>query len=103
MDPFAQGIINNGYEQDGALNALPNPLGITNLQDIVDKVMSALTILAVPVVLAMILWGAYKIIISGGDPAKIKEGGNVIFYAAVGFGLLLISNGIVAIVQSLFA
>ena len=97
VDPF-----NKGYEQD-SINALPNPLGITNLGDIVDKVMSALTVLAVPVVLAMILYGAFKIITSAGDPAKVKDGGNVILWASVGFGLLLISNGIVAIIQSLFA
>ena len=93
---------NNGYESDGGINTLPNPLGITDLGGIIDKVMSALTVLAVPVVLAMIMYGAYKIITSGGDPAKAKDGGNVILYAAVGFGLLLISNGIVAIMQSLF-
>ena len=103
MNPFS-GISftkNNGYEQD-SLNTLPNPLNITNLQDIVDKVMSAITVLAVPVVLAMVLYGAFKIITSGGDPTKAKDGGNIILYAAVGFGLLLLSNGIVAIIQSLF-
>ena len=93
--------VNNGYEQN-SINTLPNPLGITDLTGIVDKVMSALTVLAVPVVLAMVMYGAYKIITSAGDPAKVKDGGNVILWAAVGFGLLLISNGIVSIVQSLF-
>jgi len=93
---------NNGYESDGGMNSLPNPLGVTNLQDIVDKVISALTVLAVPVVLVMVLYGTFKIITSGGEPAKAAEGGKTILYAAVGFGLLLISNGIVSIVQSLF-
>ncbi|MDO8582585.1 MAG: pilin [bacterium] len=103
MSRFLQNkAFNNGYESDGGMNALPNPLGVTNLQDIVDKVISALTVLAVPVVLAMVFYGTFKIITSGGDPAKAKEGGMVIFYAAVGFGLLLISNGIVSIIQSLF-
>lgn len=93
---------NNGYESDGGMNALPNPLGITDLSGIVDKVMSALTVLAVPVVLAMVMYGAFQIITSEGEPAKRSAGGKTILYAAVGFGLLLISNGIVAIVQSLF-
>ena len=103
MSRFSQNkAFNKGYESDGGLNTIPNPLGVTNLQEIVDKVMSAITVLAVPVVLAMILYGTYKIITSAGDPAKVKEGGNVIFYATLGFGLLLISNGIVSIIQSLF-
>lgn len=91
---------NNGYEQD--LNQLPNPLGVSNINDLVTKGIDALMILAVPVVVAMAMYGAYKIITSAGDPKKAQEGGKVILYAALGFGLLLISKGIVAIVQSLF-
>ena len=102
---FMNGIsfgTNNGYETD-SLNQLPNPLGVSNINDLVTKVIDALMILAVPVVVAMAMYGAYKIITSAGDPKKAQEGGNVILYAALGFGLLLISKGIVAIVQSLFA
>lgn len=103
MNPFSNLSFtkNNGYEE--SINTLPNPLGITDLSGIVDKVMGALTMLAVPVVLAMVMYGAFKIITSAGDPKKAQEGGNIILYAAVGFGLLLLSNGIVAIIQSLFA
>ena len=103
MSRFLNGVSlnnNNGYEQD-SLNSLPNPLGITNLNDAVTKIIDALMLLAVPVVIAMVMYGAYKIIISAGDPKKVQEGGKAIFYAALGFGLLLISKGIVAIVQSL--
>ncbi len=91
---------NNGYES--AANQIPNPLGITTLHELVTKILTALTTVAVPVVLAMVMWGAFKIITSAGDPKKAKEGGMIVFYAAVGFGLLLIADGIVAIMQSLF-
>lgn len=90
---------NNGYEEN--LNQLPNPLGVSNLNDLATKLIDALMILAVPVVIAMAMYGAYKIIISAGDPKKAQEGGKTILYAALGFGLLLISKGIVAIIQSL--
>ena len=84
-------------------NTIPNPLGITDLNGLVNTIIDALTVIAVPVVLAMVLFGAFKIITSAGDPKKAKDGGMIIFYAAVGFGLLLISNGIVSIVQSLLS
>ena len=89
--------------EDVSSNTVPNPLGINDLNGLVTKIVDALTVIAVPVVLAMVLYGAFKIITSAGDPKKAKEGGMIIFYAAVGFGLLLISNGIVSIVQSLLA
>lgn len=91
---------NNGYES--AANQIPNPLGIATLNELITKLLNAITTVAVPVVIAMVLWGAFKIITSAGNPIKAKEGGMIIFYAAVGFGLLLISDGIVAILQSLF-
>lgn len=92
---------NNGYETD-SVNQLPNPLGVSNVNDLVTKAIDALMVLAVPVAIAMAMYGAYKIITAGADPKKAQEGGRVILYAALGFGLLLISKGIVAIVQSLF-
>lgn len=101
MNNLFKGIsFNKGYEETA--NQLPNPLGISNLTELVTKIVNGLTVLAVPVVLAMVFYGAFKIITSAGDPTKAKNGGMVIFYAAVGFGLLLIADGIVAIVQSLF-
>jgi Type IV secretion system pilin len=91
---------NNGYESTA--NQIPNPLSITTLNELTSKIMNALTTVAVPVVIAMVMWGAFKIITSAGDAKRAKDGGMVIFYAAVGFGLLLIADGIVAIIQSLF-
>lgn len=86
----------------GADNALPNPLGIYDLNTLVQKIFEALTIIAVPIVTAMVLWGAFKIITSAGDPGKVREGGRAILWASVGFGLLLLANGAVDILKSLF-
>ena len=84
-------------------NTLPNPLGISTVGELVDKIAHALTIVAVPVVTAMVLWGAFKIITSAGNPKAVSEGGNIIFYAAVGFCLLLLADGITGIILSLFS
>lgn len=84
-------------------NTLPNPLGITNINDLLHTVFQALTVLAVPAVSAMVLWGAFYIIISGGEPAKLKKGKDIIVWAVVGFGLLLLADGAVAILQSLLS
>lgn len=81
---------------------LPNPLGISSLNDLAEKVISALTQLAVPVVIAMVLWGAFLIATSGGNPERLKKGGKTIMWAAVGFGILLLASGVVQIINSLF-
>ncbi len=101
MNPFGGISLNAGNGYEGNTNVLPNPLGVSNVQDILLKLLDALMILAVPVAVGMAMYGAYKIITSAGDSKKAQEGGKIILYAALGFGLLLISKGIVTIVQSL--
>ncbi len=48
----------------------------------------------------MVLWGGYKVMTSAGDPKKYTEGGKVILYAAVGYGILLLAKGVTAIIES---
>ena len=92
-----------GSSSFGPVGELPNPLGISTLGDLVDKVSNALIILAVPVVTAMILWGAFKIVTAGSDPKQVSEGGKIIRNAALGFCLLLLASGITQVIQSLFS
>ena len=91
-----------GVGNFGAGNELPNPLGVTNLSGVIPKLLNGITLLAAPIVVAMVLWGAFQIIISAGSPEKLRKGGMTVLWAAVGFGLLLLANGAVAIIQSLF-
>lgn len=111
FDPFADALPGSSagrpsgarpYDDfSGTSNTLPNPLGIYDLNDFLNKIFEALTIIAVPIVTAMVLWGAFKIITSAGDPGKVKEGWRAILWASVGFGLLLLANGAVDILKSL--
>jgi hypothetical protein len=84
------------------LYELPNPLGITSAEAFLGKLFDALLMLAVPVVLAMVLWGAFQIITAAGRSEAVARGGKTILWAAAGFGLLLIGRGAAMILQSLF-
>ena len=107
--PALQGVLFSGPGQGGSAgslpngtNPLPNPLGISTVGELIDKVTGALTLLAIPIVTAMVLWGAFKIATSAGDPKQVSEGGAIIKWAAIGFCLLLVAGGVTKIVQSLF-
>lgn len=80
---------------------LPNPFGICDLTDLAQKIINALLIIAAPIVTIMVLWGAFLIITSAGDPKKIGAGRSTIVWAIVGFGILLLGQGIVSIIESL--
>lgn len=78
-----------------------SPIGIYNIFDLVDRIINWLIILASPILVIMILWGAFLIMTSGGQPEKIKQGGKAILWAAVGYAILLTAKGIGFIVGQL--
>ncbi len=76
-----------------------NPLGIYNIFDLIDRIINWLIILASPILVIMILWGAYLIMTSGGRSDKLAQGGKTILWAAAGYAILLIAKGLGFIVQ----
>ena len=79
---------------------IENPLGnIDTIQELINQIINGLIILAAPVVTIMTLWGGFKIMTSAGNAVKYTEGGKIILYAAVGFGILLLAKGVTAIIE----
>jgi len=78
---------------------LPNPLHVTNIADLINKIAGYLMAIAVPITTIMVIVGAFQMLTSGGNPEKFKTGQKTILYAAVGFAIVLISKGITAIVK----
>src|SRR3989344_5664602 len=79
----------SGYTSGGVGGeTLPNPFGIYTIQDLIDRIINALIVIAIPLVAIMVMYGAYKIVLSQGDPKKVKEGRDIIIWAAVGFAIL---------------
>lgn len=76
-----------------------NPLDDLTVTDLLSKVLSGLTLLAIPIVTIMIIIGAYYIITSGGNPGRRTKGKDYILWAAVGFAVLLLADSVVAILQ----
>ena len=86
---------------------IPNPLSCGSgqenpLQDCVQKVLTDLLILATPIVAVMVIIGGYQILTAGGEPEKFSRGKKTIIYAAVGFAIILMANGVVYIIQDVF-
>ncbi len=85
----------------GASQNLPNPFGIYTIPDLINRIINGLVLIAVPLVALMVMWGAFIIITSAGNPAKAKKGGMIILWAAVGFAILLMANGVTSIIESI--
>ncbi len=87
----------------GTTDIIPNPLApCDNFQCIVTKVIGLLLEIAVPLTAIMVLVGGFMMITAGGDPEKFSKGKKTLLYAAIGFVVVLLANGIVQVIRSIF-
>ncbi len=76
-----------------------NPLQACDFQELIDKIMNFIFVLAVVAVPLIIIVGAFQLLTSGGDPKKIGAGKNIITYALIGLAIILLARGIIAMIQ----
>lgn len=82
----------------GTVN-LPNPLACNDIPCVGQKIVSGLFYLVTPIVVIMVLVGAFQILTAGGSPDRVTKGRNTIFYAVVGYAIVLIAQGLVFIIK----
>lgn len=105
------GIINFVFAQGGGgttggggvVREIPNPLeGKCNQLDcVIAGIISKLAQLAIPVVVIMVLIGGFQILTSGGNEEKIRTGKTTLWWAVIGYIVILLANGLVLIIQSI--
>ena len=76
-----------------------NPLEACDFQELVDKIMNFIFLLAVVAVPLIIIVGAFQLLTSGGDPKKVGTGKTIITYALIGLAIILLARGIIAMIQ----
>ena len=81
---------------------LPNPLGCADGSCVALKVINFIFVLSIPICAIMVLWGGFEMMTSSGDPEKFSTGTKTIFYAAVGFVVILVANSVAPLIQSIF-
>jgi len=90
-DAFAQGV------------TLTNPLGSgTTFRSLLGKIFTSLYEILLVVIPIIIVVGAFQMLFSSGDPEKFKKGQRTIVYAVIGLVIVLMAQGIVAIVERIF-
>lgn len=77
---------------------LPNPLVAGDIGEIIVKVGEFLIYISTAVLTIFILWGAFQLMTSGGSPERVEKGRKTIYWAILGFVVLLVAGGVGAIV-----
>lgn len=86
----------------GSSVQLSNPLGVDNLQTVLERAVPLVIPLAASVVTIMVLYGAFLMLFSAGNEEKISQGRKTILYAAIGFFVVLVASSIPALIRSIF-
>ena len=78
-----------------------NPLGQgTGFTDVVDKILNIIFFVAVAVAPVMIIVAGFKFLTGGGNPETLQGARQMLIWTAVGFGIILLSKGIVIILRN---
>ncbi|MDO8430038.1 MAG: pilin [bacterium] len=81
---------------------IPNPLGTTTtFTQLISRIVNWLLVIGAPILTLMIIIGAFQFLTAGGEPDKVTKGRHTITYAVIGYALLLLSTGIIKIIENL--
>ena len=80
---------------------IENPLTATSLEEIVDNIINFVFKIAIALAPLMIVIGAFYIMTAGGDTNRVTTGKNIILYTLIGFAIILLAKGLVAVIKQL--
>ena len=77
-----------------------NPLKDKTLEELLERIINWLIIIAAPVAAGMIVVGAYQMLFAAGEPEKVKKGKATILYTVIGYGIIFIGWGVVRVIEN---
>lgn len=94
-----------GSGSTGVNITVPDPLQCSGsgpaIACVLQRIITAMYYIALPIVTLMVLIGAFQIMTAGGNAEKVTKGRNTIMYAAIGFVVILFASGITGIIRSI--
>ncbi len=78
-----------------------NPLRSASFQRLVENTINVIFTLSLPLTVVMIVVGGIIMVTAGGSEAQIESGKKIITYTLIGFLIVLMSKGIMALIEYL--
>ncbi len=85
----------------GGMFAIQNPLNADTFQELVDNLIDFVFIVAVAVAPLMLLIAGFLFLTAGGAPDKITSAKKIIMWTVIGFAVVLLAKGMIAMLQQL--
>jgi len=85
----------------GSGSGLTNPLSYDTLEEILDAVAGFLFTISIPIMVIIIIIGAFQLITAGGSEEKIRKGKKTITWAVIGFVVVLVAGSIASLIKNI--
>ena len=98
----AWGLAMVAHAQGGSGDPAPqleNPLGTNKFEDLVERAIDWLIMISAPILVIVIIWGAFLMMTAGGNENKYTQGKKTITYAVIGFAVILLARGLIIVVK----
>ena len=79
---------------------LNNPLKYTDIKDLIDAIINFLFTISIPIAAILIIIGGFMMVTSAGDMYKLEKAKSLFLYTAIGFAIILLAKGLVAVLKS---
>ena len=76
-----------------------NPLNYDTFEELVDAVIKMIFWISLALAPLMILIGAFQLLTSAGNPAKVKTAQNIFLWTAVGLLVVFMARGLIALIN----
>lgn len=77
-----------------------NPLKVCDFQELVDKIIDFIFFVAIAIAPIMLIIAGFIFLTAGGNPQKISQAKSLILYTVIGFVVVLLAKGLIAILES---
>ncbi|MDP2641493.1 MAG: pilin [Candidatus Yanofskybacteria bacterium] len=78
-----------------------NPLQADSFTDLIDNILGFIFMIASALVPLMVVLAGFLFVTGGGNPDKIKQAKNILLWTVIGFTIILLSGGLVALLQNI--
>jgi len=91
--------LDRAHLPSGTAVCICNPLTTMKFTDVVNRILNIIFFISIAVAPVMIIVAGFKFLTGGGDPKVLASARQMLIWTGIGFGIILLSKGIVVILR----
>ena len=89
------------YELSSDIVCICNPLGTQSFEGLINNIINFLFRISLIIAPLMFIFAGFLFVTSEGNPEKVKQAKDLIWWTIIGFVIILLARGLVEMLQSM--